>query len=237
MNTSLSSGASAPAPSSTPPTSTPIPNPEPSRHHRGLKIFLMILGILLVCAAAYAFVMHGSISRAQALSARIEQQSQSLQTAVEQLDLATITSSSASLSSDISTLRSELSGWQWSLAACLPRYGSDISAARQLVDVADSLAQGLLQPAVSVVNDYASSISTKGILGAFNSQLADKVGNVLTQGASLIQDANSKLATIQPVQSQEINKAIDELRTPVTKMAHLLDQYGTLVGHLEGLFS
>lgn len=239
MDTSLSPGAldaAAPRTSNTS-TDTPTTNSGSSRHHRGLKAVLIIFVILLACVAAYAFVLHDSISRAQTLGTRIEQQVQVLQTATEQFDLATITSSSSSLSSDLASLKGELDGWQWSVAACLPHYGDDVSAARRLVDTADSLAQGLLLPAVSVANDYVSSISAKGILGVFDSKLADKVGDVLTQGASIIQDANSQLEAIRPVESQEINEAVSKLKTPVSKMAHLLDQYGTLVGHLEGLFT
>ena len=205
------------------------------KEHPTLRVLGIILGVLVLCIGIYAIVLFSSVSQVRSQATTVQQEVQTLRTAIDDVDIPTVATTSNSLANHLAELKEELSGWQWSIAAMLPQYGSDVTSGRQLVDVADSLAQNVLLPAATIANDYAQNISSKGILGVLDTQLASNVAETLTKAAPAITEASTALNAIKPAHSAEINQAVGELRTPINKMAQLLDEYGTLVGHLEGL--
>lgn len=205
--------------------------------HPVWKVIGAIVGAVVICVVVYAIVLYTSFSQVRTQVDQVQQEVQTLQTSFDKGDVATLHATATDLSGNLGSLKDELNGWQWSVATVLPQYGSDVVAGRQLVDVADSLVSGALLPATTVANDYAENISDKGILGVFDTELAGKMADALTDAAPVIKEASTALDAIEPAHSSEINDAVNELRGPVNKMAQLLDEYGTLAGHLEGLFS
>ena len=205
-----------------------------SNHH--VRNIIVAIGVVIVlCLVVYGVTLGVSYARVQSCVGAIQQEEQSLRSAIDDVDIPKAHTAAENLAAHVADLKSELDGWQWSVVTVVPRYGSDVVAGRQLATVADSLMQDVVLPTASIASDYAKAVSDKGILGVFDTELATKVGSALTEAAPAITAANAALNAIQPADSDAINQAVADLRNPVGKVAHLLNEYGTLVGHLEGL--
>ena len=210
---------------------------EADHKHPGLKVLVGILVALILVAAAYGVTMLVSSSAAQSDGEQVQAELQRLHEAVDDVNIEAIGISAGNISQHLSSLKSNLDGWQWSIATILPGFGKDITAARSLVDTSASLADKVLVPAAQIMGDYSNEISSNGILAVFDSSLIDKVGTALTDAAPVIQSASTSLDALQPTGNEELDTAVAELREPVNKAADLLDKYGTLVGHINDLKS
>lgn len=210
--------------------------PTKPQTHRVRKVIVTLGALIILCLIAYGITLGVSYAQVQDHVDRIQHEEQSLRSAIDAVDIPQANTAAKNLAAGIADLKTELEGWQWSIASALPYYGSSVVAGRQLLAVADSLMQDVVLPTTSIANDYVTAVSRKGILGVFDTELATKVADALTKAAPAIMSANTALDAIQPGESETIRQAVDELHEPVAKAAHILEEYGTLVGHLEGLF-
>lgn len=207
----------------------------PKHRHRLAKTLLGIVAALLVLLAVYAGLLLGSLSTVREQVSAVETDATRLQAAIDDLDLASVSTATDGLSESVGALDRELSGWVWTLASALPIYGGDVGAARHTVAVADDLVQNALVPLVSAAEGYLDGVSEQGFAGLFDSEALGQVEDALTGAAPHLRDAKTALDGVGPTHFADLDAAIDELRTLVDGANDLLDNAGDASELLESL--
>ena len=203
--------------------------------HPVLKAVIVIVALVIALLAAYGITMLVLSASAQSDGEQVQAELQRLNEAVDNVNIDAVAISAGNISQHLGSLKNNLDGWPWDIAMALPWFKNDITGARQLVDVSDSLTNKVLVPVANVMKDYSNEIDTSGILAVFDSSLINKVADTLTEAAPVIQSANKELDAIQPTGNKELDTAVAELREPIGKISDLLDSYGTLAGRIENL--
>ena len=112
---------------------------KPRRGHAVLIAVLSVLVALAIALAAGGTSLVGSaqalVAEAQGLSTTVGQ----LETAVKAGDGAAMQACTDDMRSAVSSMRSELEGPLWGLASLVPVYGSDVTGAKSLLDIAGNL--------------------------------------------------------------------------------------------------
>jgi hypothetical protein len=193
----------------------------PTRHrHVAAALVGTVIGVIVLAVIVVAVSLGVSY-------AAVQEHAENLQVSVAEMSEAART-----VPEDAAALKSELDGFQWSVAeACTP-YGDDIRAARQVAFVADSLSTNLLTPLIGIADGYANGLSSIGLAILFDSELAAQVEDVLDAAGPTIREADAIINEIPETGIAELNQAVEALRVPLDEVTEALDTYGSLTSLL-----
>lgn len=205
--------------------------------HPVLKTLCALLRALLAAIIVYAAIMLASLSEIRSEGEQIQSGLQQMHVAIDNVSIEDVGICANSIALHTEALNADLNGWQWVVASYIPGIREDVRAAQRVAEIADTLACEVLVPAVDVAGTYAGGIASEGILAVFNESFANDVADTATKAAPVIVWANEQLEAIGPTHIEVLNDIVAQLRDTVGTAADLIEEYGTLKGHLDDLKS
>jgi hypothetical protein len=205
----------------------------PTRHrHVAAALVGTVIGVIVLAVIVVAVSLGVSYAAVQEHAENLQVSVAEMSEAADSLDIERLVEAARTVPEDAAALKSELDGFQWSVAAACTPYGDDIRAARQVAFVADSLSTNLLTPLIGIADGYANGLSSIGLAILFDSELAAQVEDVLDAAGPTIREADSIINEIPETGIAELNQAVEALRVPLDEATEALDTYGSLTSLL-----
>ena len=204
-----------------------------SGRKRSKAPLFIVLGIVVALIAAVAVVgtmAYGSVQRALDGARSLPSTVDDLQAAVENGDGAALQQATSDLRQGVDSLREELDGPIWDLAARVPGYGGDVEGARELLSIADTLIGGALEPAATTLASYPLDSLLSG--SSVNTAALTQYCSLVTQVELAVDDASARLESLGTFRISQLNDVVDQLREPLAQASELLDAYGPLVAQI-----
>lgn len=120
-------------------------------------------------------------------------------------------------------VKAETDGPLWKAAEFIPVYGSDIHAARTLIDVASSLSSDALLPVAQSIVDAGANGKLLQEGGTINVPLIQAASSSLQTAIPLVQDANERVQTIGSVHISQVAELVDKVKNGFDTAMPLLD--------------
>lgn len=190
------------------------------RHHPLRNILLILLLAIVAYAACCAYSALRIYNDAQDASAAYQHAEQSLSSG----DISSAVADVRTLSAAASDVGSEADSWVWIAGEYIPWVGEDVSVARGLAHVADSLCNDALLP---VVEQYEGATSGSGSIGS----AADAVSSA-AQAVAACQEELDGLGTSH---FSQLNDAKSELSQAVSAASGGLGGVSSVLGALSVL--
>lgn len=197
----------------------------PRRRHTLLKV---IIALLVLAIAAYVFVMWRSVVRLSTLLASAEESYQSAMACVEDSDYDGAMARARDAAASVGSIRDELAGTQWDIAAAIPVVGDDVDIARQMAGIADTLMDDALIP----VLDGWDNLSQSGIVGEDGFDLA-RIGEAITQvhdlssalitASAVVDECRAQADALPTSHFEQLNEAAAELQGAIASADEQLD--------------
>lgn len=187
------------------------------RRHRHVvaKIVTCVLIALVVALGVCGYMLYCSATTVRSDAAVVMSNLSTFETAVVSGDSASVATSANTISTRAADMKKEISSPLWKAASYIPVYGSDVSAACDLVDVLDDVAQNALLP----VSEQLSGLS-----------LSKLVGDDETIDVATLQGLVTVLGDISPVLVRDVaavnalpKTQIPQVTTIISKARNVLD--------------
>ena len=204
-----------------------------SGRKRSKAPLFIVLGIVVALIAAVAVVgtmAYGSAQRALDGARSLSSTVDDLQAAVEAGDGAALQQATSDLRQGVDSLREELDGPIWDLAAHVPGYGGDVEGARELLSIADTLIGGALEPAAATLASYPLDSLLSG--SSVNTAALTQYCSLVAQVEPAVDDASARLEALGTFKISQLNDVVDQLKEPLAQASELLDAYGPLVAQI-----
>lgn len=197
------------------------------RHkHRGLKMALGVVGVLVVLSAAGAAALASSASDLKTQASSALSEVNAVQSAIESQDFAAASASAQELQNVAAQMNGSLQSPLWSFASALPVVGGDVSAVRTvasvlqdastnaLVPLTDALAQ---TPVDSLVSDGTIDVqSLSGLLSA------------VEQTAPVMQRCTDSLDSLPEMHIEKLQSMIQPAREKLDGVNDMFQSAATL---------
>ena len=160
---------------------------KPKKSHRGLKITLAVIVLLLAAIGVAGFVVYQKamavVDILQADGAALAADGEALMTQVEAGDYAAAAATAESIRATAEHMRQTISTKEFDLASRIPIYGRDVLTARDMLDIVVDVDANAIIPLLQKLADVplASLVSVKGgidVAGIYS--LLDTVDTTLT---------------------------------------------------------
>jgi type II secretory pathway pseudopilin PulG len=196
------------------------------KRHTGLIIALVIIAVILALLAAIAYLGLNAVNSAKAKAQTLSNDAQQMMTQAQSGGTESLTSALATytpiLTDDVDSLQTELNNSFWSFASKLPVIGEDVSAAQDLVDVADQLVSDVLTPVSSTVSTYAlQDIYTNG---TFNGPAVQAYCDLIQQITPAVREASDALGSIYAPHVSQVNEAVEKISPTLESASSTLEQ-------------
>ena len=203
---------------------------KPRRGHAVLIAVLSVLVALAIALAAGGTSLVGSaqalVAEAQGLSTTVGQ----LETAVKAGDGEAMQACTDDMRTAVSSMRSELEGPLWGLASLVPVYGSDVTGAKSLLDIAGNLVDQVLTPLSDTMAACPPSSLMTG--GAVNADALRRYSSLVTQIEPALDKAVRDLDALGTFNIDQLNDAVGKLSEPLHEASDTLAAYGPLLERL-----
>lgn len=163
------------------------------------------------------------VTEAQGLSTTVGQ----LETAVKAGDGAAMQACTDDMRVAVSSMRSELEGPLWGFASLVPVYGSDVTGAKSLLDIAGNLVDQVLTPLSDTMAACPPSSLMTG--GAVNADALRRYSALVTQIEPALDQAVRDLDALGTFNIDQLNGAVDKLSEPLHEASETLAAYGPLL--------
>ncbi len=202
---------------------------------RIIKAVAGVIGALILVVALSGLMVYRDAQALVSQKSSLMTQATTLAKGVMSGDSNAVKSSSESIATQVSSMRSTTSSPFWSIASLIPVAGDDIRAARGLVEQADNLCQNAMIPAVNAL-DGVSLAS----LGKDETVNLDKLQNVLaalSQVSPVVSQSSAAINDLPTPHMGQLKDAIDSVKEPLSSLSDLmtqLDSYGSLLPQMLG---
>ncbi len=202
---------------------------------RAIKICAGVIGAIVLIFALSGFMV---MRDAQALvnqKSSIMSQATTLTKGIMNGDSDSVKTSSESIASQVSSMRSTTSSPFWGVASAIPVLGDDIRAARGLVEQADNLCQNAMLPAVSALDGV--SLASLGKDETVNLDKLQSVLSALSQISPVVSQSSTAINELPEPHMGQLKSAIDSIKEPLSSLSTLLgqlDSYGSLLPQMLG---
>ncbi|MDD3486080.1 MAG: DUF4012 domain-containing protein, partial [Atopobiaceae bacterium] len=204
---------------------------EPKRRHHVWPVVLVVILVLLGVVGFSGLQLYESVKVVKADATVAIQDVSTMKDKV----LAGNTDEAQTAADDIvaksAEMKKETSGVLWALAEHVPVYGSDVKAARELVDVLDDVAQNAVAP----VSDQLPSLNVKNIVGDDGSidvaSLQD-VATVLGEVEPVISRNAATVDALPETHVDQLTKAVDKVKELFPKAESLLSSANQVAPYL-----
>ena len=202
---------------------------------RIIKIVAGVIGALVLVVALSGLMVYRDAQALVSQKSGLMSQATTLTKGIMSGDSEAVKTSSQSIASQVSSMRSTTSSPFWAIASAIPVAGDDIRAARGLVEQADNLCQNAMLPAVSAL-DGVSLAS----LGRDETVNLDKLQNVLaalSQVAPVVNQSATAINDLPTPHMGQLKDAIDSVKEPLNSLSDLMTQlnsYGSLLPQMLG---
>lgn len=147
----------------------PITEPQPRKSHRGLWVTLAIILVILAALGIFGFTQYKAAMRVvDQLTADGEAVSASVQTiadSVQKMDFATALGSAKDLEATVEHMRALISTREFDVASRIPKYGGDVTTAREMLDIVLNADTEAVIPLLQALTDHplASLLGDDGV--------------------------------------------------------------------------
>lgn len=203
-----------------------------SRHTSLWVVLGIVVGLILIIAMAggcLALSAKGVVAQAKSLTSEVDV----LQTAIEDRDITSAKQSAAELEESVKALSNQMGGAAWSAASLIPVYGTDISGARELLDVASDLLSSALDPALDVME--AHPISSLMVDGAVDGEALAAYCDLVTQVTPVLTKASERVEGMGSFKIEQLNDVLEKIKEPLATASQVLESYGGLISSLPEL--
>lgn len=201
-----------------------------AQSHKGGKgkvVLFAILGVILalvILLGIYVAMMIPSVKTVKATAEGIVPKAKAAVTAATSADTTSLPDAVQSIRADVVAIQDEVSGPLWTLATFVPVYGSDVSNARQLVNVAvDAIDDAVVPVANSLAAHSVDSIlSSGGVDGAALQDLCNAVADI----APAVQAAADGVSQYGVFHISQLNDLVSMAKDPLIQAAAFLTGNG-----------
>lgn len=184
------------------------------RHHKERKtgrivgtIVLVVLLVLVVAGGAGGLMLFRSAKNVQADASSAVGLVSGLKDKLTSGDFSGLPSDAKKIDSLCTSIKSETDGPLWTVASYVPVVGSDISAARTLVDaLADVSSNGLVPMASELADATPGKLIQAG--GAVNVSALQAVADSLASSAKVFEDANDRVQAIGDTHISQVTSLV-----------------------------
>ncbi|MDY2778067.1 MAG: DUF4012 domain-containing protein [Collinsella sp.] len=177
-----------------------------------------ILVVFLVALGAGAFALVGSARGMRDDAKEVLSLMEGMGKDVVSGDSAAIAADASRIAELASNMNREVSGPLWTVASFVPVYGSDISAARELVGVLDTVANDALVP----MGDAFAKHPIKGLIqdgGIIDVDGATTLMSAVADVAPVLTDANDRVQSIGDTHIGQVTELVDKAKTAFASLA------------------
>ena len=204
------------------------------KRHIGLIVFLLLVVVFLALCGGIAFAgynFYQSVERIQNEAAPLSTTANDFVEAVISGNTEKMQTTSNQIISSLSNIKSEVDTPLWELAEKLPAYGSDVKAARELVNFADNVVQGILVPTLPTLINYPrQSLYANGNI---NGPALQSYCDIFVQlGPAVAQAARKAGSLPHSDHFDQINTIVDQIQEPLNIASSLLNDNSALVREL-----
>lgn len=205
-----------------------------TRKTRPAVICLIVLLIAVCAVGIYALMFVASGKNVLAAAENMQVAAQDIQTMVDEgsLDLDRLRSDAQDLADNACAMHEETSGTVWQIATYIPVYGGDAQTVRLLAEVLDDLGQDALSPLIGALPE--EDIASLGILdlATVGIETLAELNDVLPGVSSTVQEAAATVDGIGDQHLDELDQAVDLLRTYLDDAAKACVQYDNFANNI-----
>lgn len=193
-------------------------------HGRGKRIAAVVGCVLLalvVVGGVTGFTLYRDATSILAQSKELMAQAATIKDDLQSGNGEQLLATSQSIASQVADMRKTTDGINWTIGGLVPVVGSDVRAARGLVEQADNLTQNALLPA-------AQSLSATGGLsglmqdGTINVEALQQLTATLQQVQPAVEQSAQAIDNLPQTHVGKLTDAINKLRDPLDKGAAAL---------------
>lgn len=196
-------------------------NAMPKKKGHPVRNTILVLLVIVVLIGAFAgvtgFTLYNSAKTVKADASAVMKDITDLKDQVlgEQGDAAKATA--ADIAKRAANMKSETSGWAWTVAGYVPVYGSDVSTVRELSTILDELSTQAVTP---LVNE-ASQVSIKSMIGSdgsINVEQAQRLVSALDNAAPVITQCAARIEKLPDAHLDQIKEPLEKAKSKVGKL-------------------
>ena len=202
---------------------------------RIIKIVAGVIGALVLVVALSGLMVYRDAQALVSQKSGLMSQATALTKGIMSGDSEAVKTSSQSIASQVSSMRSTTSSPFWAIASVIPVAGDDIRAARGLVEQADNLCQNAMLPAVSALDGV--SLASLGRDETVNLDKLQSVLAALSQVAPVVNQSAAAINDLPTPHMGQLKDAIDSVKEPLNSLSDLMTQlnsYGSLLPQMLG---
>ncbi len=202
---------------------------------RIIKIVAGVVGALVLVVALSGLMVYRDAQALVSQKSSLMSQATTLTKGIMSGDSEAVKTSSQSIASQVSSMRSTTSSPFWAVASVIPVAGDDIRAARGLVEQADNLCQNAMLPAVNALDGV--SLASLGRDETVNLDKLQSVLAALSQVAPVVNQSATAINDLPTPHMGQLKDAIDSVKEPLNSLSDLMTQlnsYGSLLPQMLG---
>lgn len=200
----------------------------PSRPSRKplLAAVIGIAAAVLVLVAVVAVSASASLAQIRTSALTVQRDFARIEAAVDELDVGAARESAESLGSALSSIESQLDGWEWDVLSSIGVRSDDIQGARTLASTGLDLVQNALDPLLDSASDYQEAVDADGLAGLLRAVGSDSAGSAVLAAEPHVRSAQDALSGLGSF-------SIDELQAAADSLSSLVDRIGSAYDSLD----
>lgn len=203
------------------------------RPHRGRRIALTIVGILVALIVVFGisgFMLYSSAQRVMADAHLVMDTGSGMTERLKQGDSQGLAQDAQTIAEAASRMNDEVSSPLWTVASFVPVVGGDVRAAIQLVGVLDDVSSGAIVP---ITSDLASANTGKLIEnGAINVDAISTLATSVSNASPVIEQACLDVEAIGPTSIPQVTELVSTAKTACSSIDDGIDAFNKVAPYL-----
>lgn len=208
-------------------------NTNAPRPHKGKRIALIVVGVLLalivVCGVS-GFMLYSSAQRVMADAQIVMDTGSGMTERLKQGDSQGLAQDAQTIADAAGRMNDEVSSPLWTVASFMPVVGGDVRAAVELVGVLDDVSSGAIVP---ITNDLASADIGKLIdNGAINVNAISTLATSVSNASPVIEQACIDVEAIGPTNIPQVTELVNTAKTACSSIDTGIDAFNKIAPYL-----